>query len=153
MGSSLPYTVPRSSYRCADGRWVAVSTSAEPVGRRVMQLIGLGDDERFARSPGDPARDEVDPRMAAWWRRALSTEAVAAFDAAEAAAALVYDMADMFADPHFAERGVSSTSAACPSRGCSPVVAPRRAAGGLGRPRRGGRPPAVVARRCRLICS
>ena len=29
LGSGLPYTVPRGTYRCADGRWVGVSTSSE----------------------------------------------------------------------------------------------------------------------------
>ena len=25
----IPYSVPRGTYRCADGQWVAISTSAE----------------------------------------------------------------------------------------------------------------------------
>ena len=32
-GSGLPYSVPRGTWRCSDGRWVAVSASAESVGR------------------------------------------------------------------------------------------------------------------------
>src|SRR5207248_11049350 len=31
LGAGIPYTVPRGTYRCADGRWVAISTSAESV--------------------------------------------------------------------------------------------------------------------------
>ena len=31
MGSGIPYSVPRGTYQCADGEWVAVSTSAESV--------------------------------------------------------------------------------------------------------------------------
>src|SRR5262249_15590310 len=31
LGSGIPYTVPRGTYQCADGRWVAISTSAETV--------------------------------------------------------------------------------------------------------------------------
>jgi crotonobetainyl-CoA:carnitine CoA-transferase CaiB-like acyl-CoA transferase len=42
QGSGLPYSVPRGTWRCRDGQWVAVSASAESVGRRVMELIGLG---------------------------------------------------------------------------------------------------------------
>ncbi|HEX9258006.1 MAG TPA: CoA transferase, partial [Acidimicrobiales bacterium] len=47
LGSGIPYTVPRGTYRCSDGGWVAISTSAESVAARVMKLVGLGDDERF----------------------------------------------------------------------------------------------------------
>jgi crotonobetainyl-CoA:carnitine CoA-transferase CaiB-like acyl-CoA transferase len=118
MGSRLPYTVPRSCYRCADGRWVAVSTTAEPVAARVMRLIGVGDDERFSSSARRAEHsDEVDQRMAAWMAERTAPEAIAAFDAAEAAAAIVYDMADIFADPHFAERGVIVDVGGLPQQG------------------------------------
>ena len=43
LGSGIPYSVPRGTWRCADGHWVAVSTSAESVAARVMDLIGFGD--------------------------------------------------------------------------------------------------------------
>ena len=29
LGSGIPYTVPRGTYQCADGEWIAISTSAE----------------------------------------------------------------------------------------------------------------------------
>jgi crotonobetainyl-CoA:carnitine CoA-transferase CaiB-like acyl-CoA transferase len=118
MGSRLPYTIPRSCYRCADGRWVAVSTTAEPVAARVMRLIGAGDDERFSSSARRAEHaDEIDQRMAAWMADRTAAEAVAAFDAAEAAAAIVYDMADIFADPHFADRGVIVDVGGLPQQG------------------------------------
>ena len=36
LGSGIPYSVPRGTYRCADNRWVAISTSAgsRPSARR-----------------------------------------------------------------------------------------------------------------------
>src|SRR3546814_13037767 len=43
LGSGIPYSVPRGTWRCRDGAWVAVSTSAESVAARVMGLIGFGD--------------------------------------------------------------------------------------------------------------
>ena len=43
LGSGIPYSVPRGTWQCSDGRWVAVSTSAETVAARVMDLIGFGD--------------------------------------------------------------------------------------------------------------
>src|SRR5947208_3184704 len=93
LGSGIPYTVPRGTYRCADGRWVAISTSAESVAHRVLTLLGLGDDERFATFETRAAhRDELDAAVSAWVGARPSTEVVAAFDAAEAAIAPVYSM-------------------------------------------------------------
>lgn len=105
MGSSLPYSVPRGTWPCGDGRWVAVSASAESVGRRVMELLGLGEREDLRSFAGRiAARDEIDARMAEFCRTRPLDEVLAAFKAAEAAAAPVYDMADLFADPHVRER-------------------------------------------------
>jgi crotonobetainyl-CoA:carnitine CoA-transferase CaiB-like acyl-CoA transferase len=104
-GSSLPYSVPRGTWQCSDGRWVAVSASAESVGRRVMELIGLGGRADLQSFGGRiAARDEIDARMAEFCGARTADEVVAAFDAAHAAAAPVYDMADVFADPHLAAR-------------------------------------------------
>jgi crotonobetainyl-CoA:carnitine CoA-transferase CaiB-like acyl-CoA transferase len=105
-GSSLPYSVPRGTWRCRDGRWVAVSASAESVGRRVMELIGLAGREDLRSFAGRiAARDEIDARMAEFCAARTMDEVVAAFEEAHAAAAPVYDMAGVFADPQVAARG------------------------------------------------
>jgi crotonobetainyl-CoA:carnitine CoA-transferase CaiB-like acyl-CoA transferase len=117
-GSSLPYSVPRGTWRCADGRWVAVSASAESVGRRVMELIGLGAREDLLSFAGRiAARDEIDERMAAFCAARTVEEVVAAFDAAHAAAAPVYDMADVFADPQVQARGAIVEADGVPMQG------------------------------------
>ena len=106
LGSGIPYSVPRGTWRCRDGRWVAVSASAESVGRRVMELIGLGDREDLRSFAGRiAARDEIDERMAVFCAARTLDEVVSAFEAAHAAAAPVYDMAGVFADPQVAARG------------------------------------------------
>jgi len=105
LGAGIPYTVPRNTYRTSDGQWVAVSTSADSVARRVMELVGLGGDERFAEfSDRVERRAEVDARMEAWMRDRTRAQVLEAFDAAHAAAAPVYDMSDIFADEHYRAR-------------------------------------------------
>lgn len=106
LGSGIPYSVPRGTYRCADGRWVAVSTSAESVAGRVMELIGLGGDPRVA-SFADRVehRELVDDTLAAWVGARSQDEVLDAFAAAQAAAAPVHTMGDVLADPHLAARG------------------------------------------------
>jgi crotonobetainyl-CoA:carnitine CoA-transferase CaiB-like acyl-CoA transferase len=106
LGAGIPYTVPRNTYRAADGRWIAVSSSAESVAQRVLELIGLGGDERFAGFEARVAhREEIDAALGAWIGKRTTEEVLAEFDRVHAAAAPVYDMADIFADPHYRERG------------------------------------------------
>ena len=105
LGSGIPYSVPRGTWRCADGRWVAISTSAETVARRVMELIGLGERPDLQSFGGRiAARDEIDRCLADWIGARTQDDVLAAFEAAEAAAAPVYDMADIANDPHYAAR-------------------------------------------------
>jgi len=101
MGSGIPYSVPRGAYLCADGAWVAISTSAETVAVRVMELIGVGDDERFSSFAGRiEHRDEVEARVAAWCAARPLATVLAEFEAAHAAAAPIYTMAELAEDPH-----------------------------------------------------
>src|SRR5690606_21200769 len=90
LGSGIPYTVPRSTYRAAEGKGVAVSAAAASVARRVLERVGAGDDPRFATFEGRVAhRDEVDEVVATWIGARPLVEVLAAFEAAEAAAAPV----------------------------------------------------------------
>jgi crotonobetainyl-CoA:carnitine CoA-transferase CaiB-like acyl-CoA transferase len=105
LGAGLPYTVPRGTYRCADGKWVGVSTSANSVAARVMTLLGVGDDERFTTFDGRADhRDELESIMRTWCAGRTQTEVIAAFEAAEAAIGPVLDMSEIAADPHYSAR-------------------------------------------------
>jgi crotonobetainyl-CoA:carnitine CoA-transferase CaiB-like acyl-CoA transferase len=107
LGSGIPYTVPRGTYQCADGKWVAISTSAESVAHRVLELLGIGEDERFATFEGRAAhRDELDAIVAKWIAARPSAEVLAAFEDAHAAIAPVYSMHDLLVDPHVKARHV-----------------------------------------------
>jgi len=101
LGSGIPYSVPRGTYRCADGVWVAVSTSAESIAARVLTLVGLADDPRFADFDGRVAhRTELDAAVGSWIAARSSAEVLEAFTAAQAAIAPVYTMTDLLADDH-----------------------------------------------------
>ena len=104
MGSELPYSVPRNTYRCGDGRWVAVSASAESVGARVMELVGLDADALGSFAARVAARDEINGAVGDWIGARSADEVLAGFAEAEAAVALVFDMADIATDEHFAAR-------------------------------------------------
>ena len=105
LGSGIPYSVPRGTFRARDGRWVAISTSAESVARRVMALIGLGGDPRVASFGARVEnRELVDETLAAWVAERDADDVLAAFEAAQAAAAPVHTMGDILDDPHLAAR-------------------------------------------------
>lgn len=107
LGSGIPYSVPRGTYRTADGRWVALSTSSEPIAARVMDLIGLGDDAALRTSAGRVAeRARVDAAVSSWIGARSAAEVLDAFLRADAAIAPVLSMTEVVADPHVRERGV-----------------------------------------------
>ena len=107
LGAGIPYSVPRGTYLSADGRWLAVSTSAEPVARRVMDLVGLGTDERFRTFAGRVEhRDEVDAAVAAWIGARPAAVVLQAFSDADAAIAPVLSARELNEDPHVVARGV-----------------------------------------------
>ena len=105
LGSGLPYSVPRGTYQCKDGGWVGLSTSSDTVAKRVLNLLGLGNDPRFA-SFADRMehRDALEAAMTAWCADRTRAEVMDAFTAAEAAIGPVMSMADISVDPHYAAR-------------------------------------------------
>lgn len=106
LGSGIAYSVPRGTYQASDGGWLAVSTSSDSVAQRVMELIGVADDERFTTFDGRIAhRDEVDRLMADWVKERTLADALVKFNDAEAAAAPVLDVGQLAADEHVAARG------------------------------------------------
>lgn len=137
LGSGIPYTVPRGTYRTADDRWVAISTSAESVAARVLALVGLDGDARFADFAGRVAhRDELDAAVAAWIAARPLTEVLRAFEEAHAAAAPVYDTAALVEDAHVQARGVVAEVDGVPMQGLA-----ARLSATPGALRWAGRPP------------
>ena len=105
LGSGIPYSVPRGTYQCADGRWVTISASAESVAERLMTLLGVGDDPRFRTFAGRVEhRDELDAVVTDWVGARSAEEVIAGFEAAHAAIAPVYSIAEVAHDAHVVER-------------------------------------------------
>ncbi|GGO14020.1 CaiB/BaiF CoA transferase family protein [Microbispora bryophytorum] len=102
-GNRSVNNAPRNTYRCRDGSWVAVSTSAQSIAERVMRLVGrpdLVDEPWFATGAGRVAHaDELDAAVAAWVGARTREEVLRAFEEADAAAAPIYDVRDVLADP------------------------------------------------------
>ncbi|MFA5919571.1 MAG: CoA transferase [Candidatus Nanopelagicaceae bacterium] len=104
-GNRSVNNAPRNTYRTKDGKWVAVSTSAQSIAERVMQLVGhpeIVDEPWFATgSMRAQHADELDGYVGGWISERLLVEVIDAFEKAEAAIAPIYDISDVFEDPQF----------------------------------------------------
>ncbi|MGH8961620.1 MAG: CaiB/BaiF CoA transferase family protein [Jatrophihabitantaceae bacterium] len=105
LGNRSVNNAPRNTYRCRDERWVAISTSAQPIAERVMHLVGHPEviDQPWFASGSSRAEhaDELDKYVGSWIAERDLPEVIAAFEAAEAAAAPIYDVRDVLTDPQY----------------------------------------------------
>jgi crotonobetainyl-CoA:carnitine CoA-transferase CaiB-like acyl-CoA transferase len=109
VGNRLDASAPRNAYRTADDRWLAISGASPTIAARVMRAIDrpdLADDPDYV----DPVRrqeraGEIDALVERWVAERTLDEAMAVFEAAEAAAAPVYDAGQLLADEHVRARG------------------------------------------------
>jgi crotonobetainyl-CoA:carnitine CoA-transferase CaiB-like acyl-CoA transferase len=104
-GNRSTNNAPRNTYRTADGRWVAVSTSSQSVAERVMRLVGhpeVIDEPWFAtgRTRAEHS-DELDGSVSRWIGQRPMAEVIAEFEIAEAAVAPIYDVRDVISDPQY----------------------------------------------------
>jgi len=112
-GNRSSNNAPRNAYLTSDGRWVAISASATSVAERVMRLVGRPD---IAEQPWFPRAGErvkhadmIDAPVAEWIAARPMEEVSAAFQAAGAALAPVYDIEQLINDPHVQDRDMITT--------------------------------------------
>lgn len=108
-GNRSNNNAPRNTYQCADGHWVAVSTSAQSIAERVMRLVGRPefiDEPWFQTGHGRAGHaDELDEAVGSWIAARDREEVTRAFEEAQAAVAPVYTAADIVADPQLEALG------------------------------------------------
>ncbi len=108
-GNRSVNNAPRNTYRSRDGKWLAVSTSAQAVAERVLRLVGhpevIGEAWFAAGATRAEHADLLDGYVGGWIAARDAADVVAAFEAAEAAIAPIHDIADVFADPQYAALG------------------------------------------------
>ncbi|UFQ15071.1 MULTISPECIES: CaiB/BaiF CoA transferase family protein [Streptomyces] len=112
-GNRSTNNAPRNTYRTADGRWVAVSTSAQSVAERVLRLVGRPEliaEPWFASGAERAAHaDVLDEAVGGWIARHTRAEVIEAFEKAQAAVAPIQDVRDVMTDPQYAALGTLTT--------------------------------------------
>lgn len=96
---------PRNTYITKDGKWLAVSTSAQSIAERVMVLVGHPEviSEAWFSSGSTRAQhaEVLDQYVGDWIKQRDSAEVIRAFEEAQAAVAPIYDISDVMQDPQF----------------------------------------------------
>jgi crotonobetainyl-CoA:carnitine CoA-transferase CaiB-like acyl-CoA transferase len=108
-GNRSGNNAPRNTYKTRDGRWVAISTSADAIAARVLQLVGHPEvtDLPWFKTGRDRAlhADELDEMVGGWVGDRDSDDVARLFEEAGAAVAPVYDIAQVMEDPQFRALG------------------------------------------------
>lgn len=108
-GNRSVNNAPRNTYRTADGKWVAISTSTQSIAERVMHLVGHPEviDEPWFASGAKRAEhaDELDGHVAAWIGDREIDDVIVAFEEAHAAVAPIYDISQIMEDPQYRALG------------------------------------------------
>lgn len=103
-GNRSTNNAPRNTYRTLDGHWVAISSSAQSIAERVLELVGhpeVVDEPWFATGRGRAQHVElIDAYVGSWIGERTRDDVVAAFTEAGAAVAPVYSARDLVEDPH-----------------------------------------------------
>jgi crotonobetainyl-CoA:carnitine CoA-transferase CaiB-like acyl-CoA transferase len=108
-GNRSVNNAPRNTYLTRDGRWVAISTSAQSIAERVMRLVGRPEliAEPWFRSGRERAEhaDVLDEAVGTWIAERDADEVIREFEQAQAAVAPIYDVRDVMADPQYQALG------------------------------------------------
>lgn len=109
-GTTITGIVPTNTYKCRDGKFVVIGGNGDSIFQRLMKAAGhpdMASDPRMASNPGRVTHErEIDAALAAWCAAHDAADILKSLDEAQVPGGPIYNVADMFADPHFQARGL-----------------------------------------------
>ncbi len=112
-GTSNGYVAPVGTWQTSDGKWFSLTASTQPVAERLLETVGgpeLVTDPRFlTNSDRVRNREELDTILEQWIARHTAEELQKICDDNDVAYCAEFDIADIFADPHYAARNTIQT--------------------------------------------
>lgn len=107
-GNQVAYVAPSSTYRTTDGKYVTMAASNHNSWVRLCRAIGRDDLSSNPKYADNVSRvrhtDEINGIVADWIGQRPRRDVVRAFEEHEVAFSIIYDIHDIFADPHYAAR-------------------------------------------------
>jgi crotonobetainyl-CoA:carnitine CoA-transferase CaiB-like acyl-CoA transferase len=109
-GTTVTGIVPTNTYRCRDGKYVVIGGNGDSIFKRLMTTIGRADmanNPELARNPGRVLNErEIDAAIAHWCVGMDASMVITLLESADVPVGPIYNVADMFTDPHFRARGL-----------------------------------------------
>jgi crotonobetainyl-CoA:carnitine CoA-transferase CaiB-like acyl-CoA transferase len=109
-GTTVTGIVPTNTYRCKNRKYVVIGGNGDSIFQRLMTVAGhseMAKDPRMANNAGRVTHEaEIDHALATWCLGKDSEEILDLLDKARVPAGPIYNVEDMFADPHFNARGM-----------------------------------------------
>jgi crotonobetainyl-CoA:carnitine CoA-transferase CaiB-like acyl-CoA transferase len=109
VGNGSVSIAPRNGYQTKEGKWVALSAGSAPsIAAKVFKAVGrpeLIDDERFKDNTARVKNvKELDEIIGGWIKERELEEVVRVFNECGAVIGPMYDMSQLFDDPHYKAR-------------------------------------------------
>ena len=109
-GTTVTGIVPTNTYRCRNGKYVVIGGNGDSIFQRLMQAAGhpeMANDPAMANNAGRVQHEqEIDNALAIWCMSKNSEEILQILEDTRVPAGPIYNVQDMFADPHFNARGM-----------------------------------------------
>lgn len=107
-GSRATYTAPSNVFQSADGKWITIVGTGDPIFQRICKAMNREDlliDPRFSNNKQRTKNlVELDQELAAWCRKHTMEFVVQRLNEYEAPYGCVNSIEDFAADPHFISR-------------------------------------------------
>jgi crotonobetainyl-CoA:carnitine CoA-transferase CaiB-like acyl-CoA transferase len=107
-GTTVTGIVPTNTYRCKNGKYVVIGGNGDSIFQRLMEVAGypeMANDPRMANNAGRVRHElEIDNALAAWCMSKDADEILQLLEQARVPGGPIYNVQDMFADPHFNAR-------------------------------------------------
>lgn len=108
LGNRSQYAAPGNVYRTRDGHWASIAASTQRIFERLcvaLELTGVAEDPRYRTNPDRVRnREALDALVAEAIGRHTLDGLAALLDAHSVGFSPIYDIADIFRDPHIAAR-------------------------------------------------
>lgn len=109
-GTTVTGIVPTNTYRCADDKYVIIGGNGDSIFKRLMTTAGREDmasNPAMADNAGRVKHEvEIGQALGDWCRSLDSAEVIARLEQARVPVGPIYNVEDMFKDPHYQARGM-----------------------------------------------